>query len=180
MFNFSGNNKSKIAITDKIWLTEENKWQACVQQVKNEKDTIICVWFDDSFQKIEAFFSAHGLPTDKIIPARELARNYIQNNALIFAEHYPLRSKEQEFYEKLGLTEVTVYSSLDEPLFTHFGGDKISNLVKQMGMKEDEAIEHALITSSIKNAQEKINSKVSFDQPAHSQADWFRKNLQTH
>ena len=128
MFNFSGNNKSKIAITDKIWLAEENKWQACVQQVKNEKDTIICVWFDDSFQKIEAFFSGHGLPTDKIIPARELARNYIQNNALIFAEHYPLRSKEQEFYEKLGLTEVTVYSSLDEPLFTHFGGDKISNL----------------------------------------------------
>jgi preprotein translocase subunit SecA len=49
-----------------------------------------------------------------------------------------------------------------------------------MGMKEDEAIEHALITSSIKNAQEKINSKVSFDQTAHSQADWFSKNLQNH
>jgi hypothetical protein len=39
-------------------LIEENKWQACVQQVKNEKDTIIAVWFDDSFQKIETFFQA--------------------------------------------------------------------------------------------------------------------------
>lgn len=179
MFNLS-NNKNKIVITDKIWLAEENKWEACVQQVKNEKDTIICVWFDESFQKIETFFSSHGLPTDKIITARELARNYIQNNALIFAEHYPLHLKEQELYEKLGLTKATVYSSLDEPLFTHFGGDRISNLVKQMGMKEDEAIEHALITSSIKNAQEKINLKVSFDQSAYSQADWFRKNLQNH
>jgi preprotein translocase subunit SecA len=56
-----------------------------------------------------------------------------------------LQFKEQELYEKLGLTKVTLYSSLDEPLFTHFGGDKITNLVKQMGMKEDEAIEHALI-----------------------------------
>ena len=89
-----------------------------------------------------------------------------------------LQFKEQELYEKLGLTKVTLYSSLDEPLFTHFGGNKISNLVKQMGMKEDEAIEHAL-TSSIKNAQEKINSKVSFDQSGHSQADWFCKNLQS-
>jgi hypothetical protein len=178
MFNFSNKDKNKVVITDKIWLTEGNKWQACVQQVKNEKDTIIAVWFDDSFQKIEAFFSSHDLPTNKIITGRELARNYIQNNALIFAEHYPLQFKEQELYEKLGLTKVTVYSSLDEPLFTHFGGDKISNLVKQMGMKEDEAIEHALITSSIKNAQEKINSKVNFDQSAHSQADWFRKNFQ--
>jgi hypothetical protein len=162
-----------------MFKTEENKWKACVQQVKKEKDTIIAVWFDDSSQKIETFFSSHDLPTDKIITAREFARNYIQNNELIFAEHYPLPFKEQELYEKLGLTKVTVYSSLDEPLFTHFGGDKISNLVKQMGMKEDETIEHAPITSSIKNAQEKINSKVSFDQSSHSQADWFHKNLQS-
>jgi hypothetical protein len=71
-------------------LTEENKWQACVQQVKKEKDTIIAAWFDDSSQKIETFFSRHDLPTDKIITAREFARNYIQNNELIFAEHYHL------------------------------------------------------------------------------------------
>jgi hypothetical protein len=89
MFNLS-NNKNKIVITDKIWLTEENKWQACVQQVKNTKDTIIAACFDDSSQKIETFFSRHDLPTDKIITAREFARNYIQNNELIFAEHYHL------------------------------------------------------------------------------------------
>jgi hypothetical protein len=178
MFNFFG--KNRVAVIDKIWLAEANKWQACVEKVKQEKDIIIAVWFDETFDKIRNLFLDAGLPKGNISAARELARNYIQNNALIFAEHYPLHLKEQELYEKLGLTKVTIYSSLDEPLFTHFGGDKISNLAKQLGLKEDEAIEHALITSSIKNAQEKINSKVSFDQSAYSQTDWFRKNLQKH
>jgi hypothetical protein len=177
MFNFFGKKKQSRIVVDKIWLSEVNKWQALVNEVRKEKDTIIALWFDETVHKLETVFSAQGLPTDKIFAVRELARNYIENNSLIFAEHYPLLSKEQELYEKLDLSHVTVYSSLDEPLLTHFGGNKIIDLVKQMGMKEDEALENPLITSAINKAQAKINKQVSFDQSAHSQADWFRINL---
>ena len=178
MFNFFGKKKEKaVTVADKIWLSEAGKWQACANQAKDNGNTIIAVWFDDSFQKLEMLFSKEGLSIDKIIMARELARNYIENASLIFAEHYPLSAREEELYEKLGLKNVTVYSSLDEPLFNHFGGNKIIELAKHMGMKEDEAMEHKLISSSIKNAQEKIHASISFEQTAHSQADWFLKNM---
>lgn len=176
MFHF-GNKKEKIVVTDKVWLSETAKWQACINEAKKNNNTIFVVWFDESFQKLETFFSENNLPTDRIFITRELARNYVQNSQLIFIEHYPLLSKEEELYDKLAIKTITVYSSLDEALFTCFGGDKISNMVKQMGMKEDEAIEHKLISSSIKTAQEKLKAKISFEQSASSQADWFLKNF---
>ena len=178
MFNFFGK-KKQIVVSDKIWISKESKWQACKNHLINENDTILAVWFDETFSDLKSFFPDQEIATDKIFLVRELARNYLQNNQLVFTEHYPLLSKEEELYQKLGLSHVTVYSSLDEPLFAHFGGDKIIALVKQMGIKEDEVLENPLITSAISKAQEKIKSQVSFDQSAHSQADWFRKNLQT-
>ena len=58
MFNFFGKKPSKIVVTDKIWISKEIKWQACINQVMNEKDTIIAVWFDENFSELETFFPA--------------------------------------------------------------------------------------------------------------------------
>jgi preprotein translocase subunit SecA len=76
-----------------------------------------------------------------------------------------------------GLFEAIIYSAFDEPLLTYFGGDGISDTVKQLGMKEDVPLQHKLITSSIKNAQEKIAGKVTVEQTANSPSDWFLYNL---
>jgi preprotein translocase subunit SecA len=51
-------------------------------------------------------------------------------------------------------------------------------MMESLGMKEDEAIEHPMITQSIANAQEKIEAKVSFEQSARSQAEWMDRNLE--
>jgi hypothetical protein len=178
MFNLFGKKKQgKIVVANKVWLSETKKWQALVDQVTREENTIIAVWFDETLDKLETFFSSHGLSTDKVYLARELAGHYIPGNQLIFAEHYPLLLREQELYETLGLSQAIVYSSLDEPIFTHFGGAKIVSLVSQLGMKEDVALENPLITKAITKAQEQVNKKLSFDQSAHSQGEWLRINL---
>ena len=39
---------------------------------------------------------------------------------------FPLLDKEQEVYKKLGLSEVTVHTALDEPLMKTFGSETIS------------------------------------------------------
>jgi hypothetical protein len=111
---------------------------------------------------------------------RELANHYLKNNPLIFAEHYPLRSKEEELFEKLNLPEAIIYSSLDEPLLSYFGGERLSGMVRALGLKEEEALEHTMISSSIKNAQEKIAGKVTIEQSASSASDWFLYNLGNH
>ena len=71
---------------------------------------------------------------------------------------------------------LTRQATLDEPLYKHFGADRIIDLVQKLGMKENEAIEHSMVSSSIKKAQKKIEKNVVFEQTAHSQSDWLQKN----
>jgi hypothetical protein len=112
-----------------------------------------------------------------LIAAREIRLQHVENKTVVFAEHYPLKKKEEELFQNLRLEEVKILSSLDEPLFKRFGSDKIIQLMKQMGMNEKQSIEHNMITKAIHNAQEKMESKVSFERSAHSQNDWLERNL---
>jgi preprotein translocase subunit SecA len=79
--------------------------------------------------------------------------------------------------EKLQLKQAIFYSALDEPLFKFFGGDRISSMIEKLGLSENEAIEHQMISTAIKNAQEKISKQVVIDYSAQSQAGWFSKNI---
>jgi len=99
----------------------------------------------------------------------------------LFAEHYPTYSKEESVLNKIdeltGCKAVILfYASLDEPLFKFFGGDNIKNMMIKLGIKEDECIQHSMVTKSIENAQKKIEKKISSDFETPSQDDWFLKN----
>ncbi|MBC7587761.1 MAG: hypothetical protein H7178_05310 [Chitinophagaceae bacterium] len=75
------------------------------------------------------------------------------------------------------MAEATILSGLDEPFFQLFGSDKIVELLSKLGMNEDEAIEHPMITASIINAQKKLAKQVLIDYTARSQKDWMEKNV---
>lgn len=51
------------------------------------------------------------------------------------------------------------YISLEDDLMRLFGGDRMQGLVEKMGLQEDEAIEHNLLTKSIENAQKKVEGR---------------------
>ncbi len=51
------------------------------------------------------------------------------------------------------------YISLEDDLMRLFGGDRMVGLVEKMGLEEDEAIEHRLLTNSIENAQKKVEGR---------------------
>ncbi len=48
------------------------------------------------------------------------------------------------------------YLSLEDDLMRIFGGDRITGLMETMGMKEDEVIEHSLLSRAIENAQKRV------------------------
>jgi hypothetical protein len=50
-------------------------------------------------------------------------------------------------------------------------------LMKLLGMKEDEVIEHSFVSKSIIKGQAKIAGMVNLEQPANSQEEWLEKNL---
>ena len=72
-----------------------------------------------------------------------------------------------------------VYSSISEPIFQLFGGDKMIELMKKMGMKEDEMIEHEMISKSIMRAQEKIAETTTQYTSAKSQGEWLQNGGHT-
>lgn len=51
------------------------------------------------------------------------------------------------------------FLSLEDDLMRIFAGDRVINMMKMMGLKEDEAIEHKMVSKSIENAQSKVENR---------------------
>lgn len=177
MFGLFKKKEAGIRITEKIVISETAKLQAMSGYSETNPDSVFIFWFAESLEAAKTFFNEQQPASPTLFTAREVQAQHTAGKKVIIGEHYPLLSKEIALYEKLGLSEVTIFSSLHEPLFKLFGAEKIIQLMKQLGMKEDEVIEHALISKAIRNAQQKIESKLVVETAAHSQQDWIVKNL---
>ncbi|MFW2177818.1 MULTISPECIES: preprotein translocase subunit SecA [unclassified Moraxella] len=55
--------------------------------------------------------------------------------------------------------ESRFFLSLEDDLMRIFAGDRVVNMMKAMGLKEDEAIEHKMVSRSIENAQSKVENR---------------------
>lgn len=51
------------------------------------------------------------------------------------------------------------FLSLEDDLMRIFAGDKVVSMMRAMGLQEDEAIEHKMVSKSIENAQTKVESR---------------------
>ena len=176
MFNLFKKKQEGAKVTDTVFISTAAKYQAMIEEWKKDKSIVYLFWFDDSLSEAATFFSAAMTEEDILLLTRQATSQQLSAKISIFAEHFPLENKEQDYYKKLNLDVVKVYSALDEPLYKHFGADRIIDIVQKLGMKENEAIEHSMVSSSIKKAQQKIEKKVVFEQTAHSQSDWLQKN----
>lgn len=100
---------------------------------------------------------------------------------IIIAEHHPMHSRDQEVVEAAGKlacqSRLSFYFSLDDPVMKHFATETIKALFERLGIDKNECISHPLINTAVRNAQEKIESKVGKDVPTLSAADWFKYNL---
>ncbi len=176
MFGLFNKKEPEVKIIDKIIISEEAKLQAMFNYWSNNKNVVFIFWFDDTLRQAETFFASQTSEPIVLLTAREASTHLLTDKIAVFGEHYPMFSKENALYKKLNLEKVEVFSSLNEPLFKMFGADKIIQLMKQLGMKEDEIIEHKMISKSIRNAQDKIEKKLLTEQSAQSQKDWLSKN----
>ena len=162
---------------DRAYMTTEAKMQACATLAKENESVIFIAWFSDTAKQFKNHFTANGLNENRITEARYLTPSQLQSFTPVFTEHYPMHSKEENFVSNWKIKNIMVYSAMDEPLFKHFGSEKLIPLMKMMGMKEDEVIEHSMVSKSIVSGQKKIEAQVTIEQPAPSQAEWMERNL---
>jgi len=165
----------EIKINDKVWMNAHAKWQACLDMYALNSKLLFVTWFEDTHGTLSTLF---GPEKQNVIFAKELESKITGDRMLIFAEHYPLSKIEQSLFTKLQLDNVPVLSSLDEPLFLLFGGEKMITMMQRLGMEENEVLGHTMITKAIRRAQVKIEERVKTEQKAMSQQEWFQKNFQ--
>ena len=177
MFNLFKKKEGSIKVIDKIWMSQKAKWNGIIDLWKKDREMIIIAWFDATLRQLETLFAKETTSPASLFSARTVHSSQIAGKKIIFAEHHPMRKKEQDTFIQWNLNEVIVHSALDEPFFKHFGSDKIVGMMKQLGMNDQSMIEHKMISSAIQNAQEKIEQKVTTEQSAASQQEWIEKNL---
>jgi len=67
---------------------------------------------------------------------------------------------------------------LEDPLMRVFAGEWVQNMLRQLGMSEDAAIESRMVARRVKQAQKKIERQVTGDSPAESAEQWLERNYQ--
>jgi hypothetical protein len=179
VFNLFGKKEDnpESIFVDKTYVTTAAKINACIALAKQQPNTLFICWFADTVKIFKAAFLQQGLNELKIVDAKELRLATLQNKVPVLTEHYPLHSKEIKLVEQFSIEKIIVFSAMDEPLFKHFGSEKMIPLMKLLGMKEDEPIEHSSVTKYIKRGQEKIAATVIAEQFAKSQEEWMAKNV---
>jgi len=153
------------------------KLNYCQKLLAEDPKTIFIGWFDDTIAELENIFGRYNSSPATILNARTTHRSQIQGSPIIFIEHHPMKSKEDLIFEQLSLKEAIILTSLDEPLLKLFGGEKIIDIMQKLGMKEDEVIEHKMVSQSIANAQKKIEERMIVEQSVRSQSEWLETGL---
>jgi hypothetical protein len=180
LFNLFGKKEDGAedhVFVDRAYVTTVAKMNACAELAKKEPDRLFICWFADTAVKFKEFFRQQGLDESMVTETHHLHTSKLQNKIPVFVEHYPLHTKETELIQNWDAKNIVVYSAMDEPLFKHFGSEKLIPLMKMLGMKEDEVIEHSMVSKSIIKGQEKIAEQVALEQTSSSQEEWMRKNI---
>lgn len=175
MFGFFKSSRPKIKVIDRIWMSRAAKWKACADMIRVNPSCLFIAWFEESISELRSALPEEN--SHQVMLARDVGSEDVKGRMVIFIEHHPRMTIEQNLFERLDLGEVPVLSSLDEPLFNLFGGEKMVELLRRLGMSDDEVIGHAMINKSIRNAQKKIQEKIITEQKATSQRDWIAFNV---
>ena len=180
LFNLFGSKEAdppESIFTDKTYMTTAAKINACIALARAQPNTLFICWFSDTLKKFKSAFAQNGLDETCVLDAKQIHSGMLQHKVPVFTEHYPLHTKEIALIEHWPSQKIVVYSAMDESLFKHFGSEKMLPLMKLLGMKENEAIEHSFVTKSIIKGQGKIAQMVILEQPANSQEEWLERNL---
>ena len=193
MFGLFKSKKKEIITKDFIYKNEAVKYKSMLQHLKDQEKSVLIYYFEDTKNAIQEVLNTAPInySTDVnsfvtkvwLINANTiLNKSDIGNRTVFFAEHHPSFSRENEIKQHLleieGTKEVIFYTSFEDKLLQLFGSERILQLMEKMGFKDDEVIEHTMISTSIERAQKRIDEKLSMhNNNTRLRKDWFEINL---
>jgi preprotein translocase subunit SecA len=123
--------------------------------------------------------TAVGLALVDVLPADTPAVP-VPDLVVIAVERHPMHAPDEtisHFALASGVSQVTFHTALDEPLLTKFGAERLTELLRRLGLSAGTSVSHAMLTRAIRNAQQSIARAAVASHPAASPAEWMRYNL---
>lgn len=200
---FSFLKSDKPAYSDRVYRTTDMAMRGMItdamQAITRKQVPVVLCFFEAELNQVKGFLSKNEVPGNSLenfnqldqtvwislasTGINQLSRLPKEKVAIFFFGHYPLPSKENQLVERIQLSvpsaKIIFYSSLDEPAFKIFGGERLTSLLDKLGMKEDEAIEHEMVTRSMLRARERVQSNVRNEIPVQSEEEWYAKNVKS-
>jgi hypothetical protein len=178
LFGKKENNTFHKKFTNFIYASDIAKQKGIIQFALANSDAIFIAWFTNTAVSFKKQFLANNINEDRIVEAKSFSAAKYNSVKIVFLEHFPLRAKEERLVQNCMQEEFVFYNALTEPIFQYFGGDRIIELMRKMGYKDDETIQHNMIDNSLLKAQKKIAERVQFESNTWaSQSDWMLVNV---
>ena len=184
-------------VEDLIWASGDRKLRAIEEEVERAVraatgPVLLVAHFPDLLRELREIAGRHGSgDLVRAVLGRDLSPEAaraapLDESALmeiLVAERHPhpvTDRRVMEFASQLPCrVRTTHHLSLEDPLFELFGAERIRNVMKSLGHEEDEVISHALVTRSVRRAQDRVEREARGpgDEPAESAGEWLASNL---
>jgi hypothetical protein len=194
-FLFGSKRRTGVEILpDQIWMTTEAKFAGLTREAekrsRSESVAILLVaHFPDVLERLDEIASGQTWDVPcKAVPASRLNKERgsslgLDESAIIdiiVGERHPLPSVDDRLTEFAGELpcrgRVSHHVSLEDAAIKVFTGEGVKNVLKQLGMTEDEAIKSRIVSRRIRQAQQKIEGRAFGSLHARSAAEWLEKN----
>ena len=194
MFNLFGS-KPANDVKYKVFLTKIAKYRQLIDFLINEVETgkriHLTTHFDQTYNELEQLLVKAGIDYEEQVGTKGshllLSKSWeIKNKSqlpeedhlLVAAEVHPMSVRE-ETLKNLNNGEMIVFCALDNPFFEQLGGERIRSLMGKLGLKENEAVEHPMVSKAIINAQKKMDKRAVNEKPAYSIREWMELNVKS-
>jgi hypothetical protein len=194
-FLFGGKKRTNVEVVpDHIWMTTDAKLVGLAKEAEERARSatvaiLLVAHFPDVLARLEEIATKKiwDVPC-KAIPASSLNKDLATSLSLdesaiidiIVGERHPLPSVDDrlaEFADGLPCRcRFSHHVSLEDAVMQVFAGDWVKNVLMQLGMKENEAIESRMVSCRIRQAQQKIEGRAFGSLHAESAAEWLAKN----
>jgi hypothetical protein len=176
------NKNSVVPRTDLVWITSAAKLKGTLDYLAKNSADLCVAWFEETHRVFNRYLIEENNIHIEIKMAESLRLYDLNNKTAVFLEHHPVYTKEAGLLSDNKPANVCFMNSLDDTIFQLFGGN-IANLMRSMGLEDDQYIENSLVSTSVIKAQKKLEKNIREDFHARSGEEWmdrYRTYYQQH
>lgn len=177
MFSFF--KKREVVPPVSVYADKVQMYRQLMTDLAESRQSVVVCFFEKTADELTELINAAQIRDIRLVVAPVSADDLKAVEQVFIAEIYPTGSFYTQTVKTIssaGKSVFKVVSHLDNPFFSHFGGDRLKALTVQLGMKSDEALTHPMIDRAISNAQSKTESGLAIERKAASMEEWFSIN----